>query len=108
MRIWGLIRGKNRNRALIIIDVQNEYFTGKLPVKYPEGNFENILRVMDAAKQKEVPIVMIQHTNPSDASTFAKGSERWKLQRQIASRGYDKLFEKAFPEVSQEPIWSHG
>jgi len=108
MRIWGLIRGKNMNRALIIIDAQNEYFTGKLPEKYPEGNFENILRVMDAAKQKEVPIVMIQHTNPSDASTFAKGSERWKLQGQTASRGYDKLFEKAFPEVSQEPIWSHG
>ncbi len=84
-------------RALIIIDVQNEYFTGNLPVKYPEESFKNILKVMNSAKQKEVPIVMIQHTNPSDASTFAKDSEGWKLQHQVEAIGYDILFEKTFP-----------
>ena len=29
-------------RALLVIDVQNEYFTGKLPVTYPENSFQNI------------------------------------------------------------------
>jgi nicotinamidase-related amidase len=29
-------------RALLVIDVQNEYFTGKLPVSYPHGNLEQI------------------------------------------------------------------
>ena len=33
-------------RALLVIDVQNEYFTGKLPVTYPVGSFENILKVI--------------------------------------------------------------
>jgi nicotinamidase-related amidase len=51
-------------RAILIIDVQNEYFTGKLTVKYPEGSFKNILMVMDAAKENKIPVVLIQHTNP--------------------------------------------
>lgn len=84
-------------RAILMIDVQNEYFTGTLPVNYPEGSFKNILKAINAAKQKEVLIVLIQHTNPSDASTFAKGSDGWKLQQQIASIDYDKIFEKSFP-----------
>jgi nicotinamidase-related amidase len=33
-------------RALLVIDVQNEYFSGKLPVSYPPGSLENILRAI--------------------------------------------------------------
>ena len=33
-------------RALLVIDVQNEYFTGKLPISHPSGSFNNILRIM--------------------------------------------------------------
>jgi nicotinamidase-related amidase len=36
-------------RALLVIDVQNEYFTGVLPVTYPEGSLGNILKAMDTA-----------------------------------------------------------
>lgn len=36
-------------KVLLVIDVQNEYFTGKLPVSHPSGSFENILKAMDAA-----------------------------------------------------------
>lgn len=38
---------KGANRALLVIDVQNEYFTGKLPISYPSGSLDNILRVID-------------------------------------------------------------
>ncbi|MGE5677325.1 MAG: cysteine hydrolase, partial [Pseudomonadota bacterium] len=31
-------------RVLLVIDVQNEYFTGKLPVTYPEGSLDNIIK----------------------------------------------------------------
>lgn len=37
-----------KRRALLVIDVQNEYFSGKLPVTYPGGSLPNILRAMDA------------------------------------------------------------
>ena len=31
------------NTALLVIDTQNEYFTGTLPVTYPNNSFSNIL-----------------------------------------------------------------
>ena len=31
------------SRALLVIDVQNEYFTGALPITYPAGHLEQIL-----------------------------------------------------------------
>lgn len=84
-------------RALLIIDVQNEYFTGKLPIKYPDNSFNNILIAMDIAKFQKIPIVLIQHTNPSDASTFAFGSDGWNIQSQIASKHHETLIEKTLP-----------
>ena len=29
------------NEAVLVIDVQNEYFTGKLPVTYPPGSLDS-------------------------------------------------------------------
>lgn len=51
--------------ALLVIDVQNEYFTGSMPVTYPQGSFENILKAMDRAQAGSVPVIVIQHTNPA-------------------------------------------
>ena len=34
---------ENPKRALLVIDVQNEYFTGKLPITYPAGSLANVL-----------------------------------------------------------------
>jgi hypothetical protein len=41
---------ENPKRALLVIDVQNEYFTGKLPITYPAGSLANVLSAMDAAR----------------------------------------------------------
>jgi nicotinamidase-related amidase len=32
---------ENPKRALLVIDVQNEYFTGQLPITYPAGSLTN-------------------------------------------------------------------
>ena len=49
-------------RALLVIDVQNEYFTGKLPVTYPSGNLDNILQVIQTAHQRDIPVIVVRHT----------------------------------------------
>jgi nicotinamidase-related amidase len=36
-------------RALLVIDVQNEYFTGMLPITHPADHLGNILRAVDGA-----------------------------------------------------------
>jgi nicotinamidase-related amidase len=85
-------------QALLVIDVQNEYFTGKLPVTYPPGSLENILMAMDHARTTQMPVVVIQHVNPApDAVTFRKGTNGWELHREIKERCADVIIEKTLP-----------
>ncbi len=85
-------------RALLIIDVQKEYFSGKLPVTYPENSFENIIKVMDIANENEIHVILIQHTNPGeDAVTFKKGTDEHEISEEILKRNYDKIIEKNLP-----------
>ena len=85
-------------RALLVIDVQNEYFTGKLPVSYPPGSLENILKAMDAASRSGIPIVIIQHTaTAADAPAFRKGTPAWDLHPEVTKRPFDLLIEKNLP-----------
>jgi nicotinamidase-related amidase len=84
--------------ALLVIDVQNEYFTGNLPVTFPQGSFANILRAMDAAHAAHVPVVVIQHaSHASEAPAFRYGSREWELHPEIARRPRDVLIEKTLP-----------
>lgn len=85
-------------RALLVIDVQNEYFTGRLPVTYPANSLTNILRAMDAAHKNDVPIIVVQHTAPQpNSTTFRRGSLEWELLREIAERPRDVLISKSLP-----------
>ena len=85
-------------RALLVIDVQNEYFTGKLPVSYPAGSFGNILKVMDAASMHGIPVIVIQHTaKAADSPVFRKGSPEWEIHHEVANRPYKLLIEKNLP-----------
>lgn len=90
-------------RALLVIDVQNEYFFGKLPVSYPPGSLNNIVRAMDTAAKKRVPIAVIQHAAKSDASpVFQRGSREWELHPDVAARHRDVLIEKNWPDSFAE------
>ena len=85
-------------RALLVIDVQNEYLTGKLPVTYPENSFENIIKAMDFANENEIPVILIQHTNPGeDAVTFKKGTDEHEIHEKILKRNHVKIIEKNLP-----------
>ena len=55
-------------RALLVIDVQNVYFAGKLLITHPVGSFENILKAMDGANAAGMPVIVIQHTASSMAA----------------------------------------
>ena len=84
--------------ALLVIDVQNEYFTGKMPVTYPQGSLANILRAMDAARAAKIPVIVVRHASPApDAVTFRAGSEGWELHPEVKSRPHDALITKTLP-----------
>lgn len=86
------------SRALLVIDVQNEYFTGALPITHPAGHLENILRAMDSAESHQVPVAVIQHHFPdASAGIFQRGSDAWELHAEVKSRPRDILIEKTLP-----------
>ena len=88
-------------RALIVIDVQNEYFTGKMKIEYPpvDSSLANITRAMDAARAAEIPVVMVQHDAPEQSPIFAKGSEGWQLHPEMTKRAHSHLINKAYASV---------
>ena len=85
------------SRALLVIDVQNEYFSGALPITHPAGHLEQILKAMDAAAGK-VPTVVIQHHFPQpEMPFFQKGTPGWELHPEIKARPHVLLVEKTLP-----------
>ncbi|MFX1761185.1 cysteine hydrolase family protein [Paraburkholderia sp. A1RI-2L] len=88
-------------RALIIIDVQNEYITGDLPIEYPDvqTSLANVGRAIDAARAAGVPVVVVQNFAPVGSPLFARGSVGAELHPVVASRQRDHYVEKALPSA---------
>ncbi|MDH6592520.1 nicotinamidase-related amidase [Variovorax sp. TBS-050B] len=89
-------------RALVVIDVQNEYFEGGgLPIEYPpvEQSLPNITRAMDAARAAGTPVVVVRHHAPAGAPVFQADAHNGQLHPEVAKRPHDHLVTKAFPSV---------
>jgi nicotinamidase-related amidase len=87
-------------RALIVIDVQNEYFDGALPISDPpsETSLANVGRAMDAATASGVPVVVVRHGEADPGSEiFRKGTHAWELHPEVERRARDHLIDKRLP-----------
>ncbi|WP_028645138.1 isochorismatase family protein [Nocardioides sp. URHA0020] len=75
-------------RALIVVDVQQEYFTGVLQIQAPpaEQTLTNIVTALEVAKREGLPVVVVQHELPEGAPVFARGSESWSLHPEVEQR----------------------
>lgn len=88
-------------RALIVIDVQNEYVTGNLPIEYPDVrlSLRNIGRAIDAAHAHHIPVVIVQNTAPAGAPIFVKDTHGWKLHEVVATCAHAHYVEKRLPSA---------
>ncbi len=89
------------NRALIVIDVQNDYDGGALPIEYPPFA-ETVLRVgqaMDAARAAGVKVVVVKQLAPVGSPIFAAGSHGGDLHPAVAGRPRDHYVEKKLPSA---------
>jgi nicotinamidase-related amidase/RimJ/RimL family protein N-acetyltransferase len=91
-------------RALIVIDVQNDYVQGKLPIEFPpvELSLANIGRVMDAAKAAAIPVVAVQNILPATAPFMARGTRGAELHQVVTARGWDHFIRKEMPDAFRE------
>lgn len=88
-------------RALIVIDVQNEYVTGGLAIQYPPvaESLRNIGRAMDGARAAGIPVIVVQQCAPADSPLFAAGSPGWELHEVVASRPHEHYLRKMLPSA---------
>jgi nicotinamidase-related amidase len=88
-------------RALIVIDVQNEYFSGNMKIEYPpvDVTLPNITRAMDVAHAAGIPVVVVQHDAPEQSPIFAKGSQTWQLHDEITRRPSSHHINKTYASV---------
>ena len=87
------------SRALVVVDVQNEYVTGQMPITYPNvyESLANVGRAMDAAALHHFPIAVIQHRASADSPIFAADSDGYQLCDVVAERHFDLRLDKELP-----------
>lgn len=75
-------------RALIVIDPQQEYFTGLLPIQYPprDESIRRIADAIDAAERAGIPVVMVQHDAGDAAPVFDSTKQEFRLHASLEER----------------------
>ncbi len=89
-------------RALIVIDVQNDYFPGGVwALPDAERTLPNIVRLVARAREAGTPLVFVQHVTPPDGPVFAEGSWGARLRDELGVRADDTLIRKHHPSAFQ-------
>lgn len=106
---------KGMGRALVVIDVQNEYVTRNLPISQPPvtESLARIQQAIDTAEEARIPVVLVQQTAPAGSPIFAAGSHGARLHPGVAARRHDLLVTKTLPSaftdtVLDEWLRAHG
>ena len=78
-------------RALVLIDVQQEYFGGPLEIQYPPHaeSLPKIASATDVAEGGGLPVVVVQHTMGVGAPVFDPEQSGFQLYPEIDSRRTD-------------------
>lgn len=100
-------------KALLIIDVQNDYFPGgKLPLWNTEETLDHIEAAIRAAKAKDIPVILIQQfTDSKVAPFFNKGTEGAEIHPRIRAAAPDaqvvtKGFADSFHQTNLDELLS--
>ncbi|WP_341964333.1 cysteine hydrolase family protein [Pseudomonas sp. RC10] len=90
--------------ALIVVDIQNDYFPGgKWPLAGADAAVDNAARVVQASRDAGHPVIFVRHefTSP-DAPFFVPGSEGAQLHPKAANQGRESVVLKHFPNAFRE------
>lgn len=89
------------NEALIIIDVQNDYFAGgKMQLDKPDAALNQIEKALTYFRETGKTIVFIQHVaKNANATFFLENTVGVEIHSALASKNYGKEFivQKSFP-----------
>ena len=83
------------NTALVVIDVQNGVVEGN---HERDAVVENISRLVDKARQHEVPVVWVQHSSKG----LEKGSDSWRIVSELSPHDEEPHIDKNYPDSFED------
>ncbi len=90
--------------ALIVIDMQNEYFKGgKLELVGIEEAASNARRLLEHFRSGKAPVIYVQHFSAKpDAGAFVPGSVGAEINSSVAPMGPETIIQKNHPNSFRE------
>jgi nicotinamidase-related amidase len=84
--------------ALVVIDIQNEYFPGgALPLPDAEGAAGRAAAAIEAARGSGIPVIHIRHEEPSSDVYFVPGSRGAETNETVAPAEDEAVIVKNYP-----------
>jgi nicotinamidase-related amidase len=86
-------------RALVIVDIQNDYFPGgKMELVGMEAASQKAQRVLELFRTKDIPIFHIQHiSNWQGATFFLPGTDGAEIHESVTPKSGEPVIQKHFP-----------
>ncbi|RQQ57160.1 cysteine hydrolase family protein [Burkholderia stagnalis] len=85
--------------ALLVIDFQNEYFGGRLPIPDGPRALANAQRVIALADRAGIPVFHIQHVAPAGSPIFADASEGFRFHADLQPAPHHAVVRKTSVSV---------
>ncbi|WP_182417623.1 cysteine hydrolase family protein [Bartonella sp. HY038] len=85
--------------ALLVIDFQNEYFIGSLPIPNGMAALKNAKNLIEYADENAIAVFHVQHIAPQGSATFAQDSAMSAFHSDILPKPHHKIVQKNMPSV---------
>lgn len=95
---------KMENTALLIIDVQNDYFPGeKMTLEKAELAGENAREILEYFRSSNLPVIHVKHISTNEGATFfLPDTDGAKINQLVLPRKDEKIITKHFPNSFRE------
>jgi nicotinamidase-related amidase len=88
-----------RATALLLIDFQNEYFTGSLPIPDGAAALQNARQLVECADHHGWHVVHVQHVAPAGSPLFAAGGRQVEIHAGMQPKPAHRVVEKSSVSV---------
>ncbi|MEM4989193.1 cysteine hydrolase family protein [Collimonas sp. H4R21] len=85
--------------ALLVIDFQNEYFSGKMPIPDGARALGNAQRLTAFADQAGIPVFHVQHVTPAGTPIFAEGGTTVQFHDGLQPAAHHTVLQKSSVSV---------
>jgi len=85
--------------ALLVIDFQNEYFSGKMPIPDGARALGNAQRLTTFADQAGIPVFHVQHVTPAGTPIFAEGGTTVQFHDGLQPAAHHTVLQKSSVSV---------